>query len=143
MYMRAVLAGTVIAEVDDAETIMIEGNHYFPPSALAAGELVESPTPYTCPWKGESQYYSLRSEEHTSELQSREKLVCRLLLEKKKTIKRSRVDARVEHVTWHPESATLFGLTPAHRLDSGADGVRRPAYALLSSGSSSAEPPGY
>src|SRR5690606_39473573 len=28
-----------------------------------------------------------RSEEHTSELQSREKLVCRLLLEKKKTIK--------------------------------------------------------
>src|SRR5690606_40722099 len=29
-----------------------------------------------------------RSEEHTSELQSRENLVCRLLLEKKKTIKR-------------------------------------------------------
>src|SRR5690606_41373235 len=30
-----------------------------------------------------------RSEEHTSELQSREKLVCRLLLEKKKTINQS------------------------------------------------------
>src|SRR5207302_9067752 len=30
-----------------------------------------------------------RSEEHTSELQSRENLVCRLLLEKKKTISRS------------------------------------------------------
>src|SRR5690606_41892521 len=29
---------------------------------------------------------ALRSEEHTSELQSREKLVCRLLLEKKKQI---------------------------------------------------------
>src|SRR5690606_41627974 len=29
----------------------------------------------------------LRSEEHTSELQSRENLVCRLLLEKKKNIK--------------------------------------------------------
>src|SRR5690606_40502760 len=29
----------------------------------------------------------VRSEEHTSELQSREKLVCRLLLEKKKTVK--------------------------------------------------------
>jgi len=57
--MRAVLAGTVIAEVDDAETIRIEGNQYFPPSALRAGELVESPTPYTCPWKGVSQYYSL------------------------------------------------------------------------------------
>src|SRR5690606_3827891 len=57
--MRAVLAGTVIAEVDDAETIVIEGNHYFPPSALRAGELVESPTPSTCPGKGASQYYSL------------------------------------------------------------------------------------
>src|SRR5690606_40941401 len=30
-------------------------------------------------------YHGLRSEEHTSELQSRENLVCRLLLEKKKT----------------------------------------------------------
>src|SRR3712207_983339 len=30
--------------------------------------------------------YSMRSEEHTSELQSRQYLVCRLLLEKKKTI---------------------------------------------------------
>src|SRR3712207_8156504 len=29
-------------------------------------------------------YYDLRSEEHTSELQSRQYLVCRLLLEKKK-----------------------------------------------------------
>src|SRR5690606_14603998 len=33
----------------------------------------------------------LRSEEHTSELQSRENLVCRLLLEKKKTKKRVKI----------------------------------------------------
>src|SRR5215475_9756337 len=33
-----------------------------------------------------------RSEEHTSELQSREKVVCRLLLEKKKTIASGRPD---------------------------------------------------
>src|SRR2546422_4976687 len=33
----------------------------------------------------------LRSEEHTSELQSRLHLVCRLLLEKKKTVNRTRV----------------------------------------------------
>src|SRR5690606_41537910 len=32
----------------------------------------------------EHHFRALRSEEHTSELQSREKLVCRLLLEKKK-----------------------------------------------------------
>src|SRR5690606_41157675 len=42
-------------------------------------------------WMAESRYWrsaarkcALRSEEHTSELQSRENLVCRLLLEKKK-----------------------------------------------------------
>src|SRR3712207_8899996 len=35
---------------------------------------------------GIATYASVRSEEHTSELQSRQYLVCRLLLEKKKTI---------------------------------------------------------
>src|SRR5690606_39860921 len=34
----------------------------------------------------ETQLKELRSEEHTSELQSRENLVCRLLLEKKKAV---------------------------------------------------------
>ncbi|MGB3730506.1 DUF427 domain-containing protein [Microbacterium sp.] len=57
--MKAVLEGTVIAEADDGDTILIEGNHYFPATALRRGELVESPTPYTCPWKGVCQYYSL------------------------------------------------------------------------------------
>src|SRR5436309_6495083 len=38
-------------------------------------------TPASAAWRRNS----LRSEEHTSELQSRENLVCRLLLEKKKT----------------------------------------------------------
>src|SRR3712207_8695721 len=36
--------------------------------------------------------YDSRSEEHTSELQSRQYLVCRLLLEKKKKIKLQRKD---------------------------------------------------
>src|SRR5690606_41713303 len=39
-------------------------------------------TPYPCPDSGGTP--GARSEEHTSELQSRENLVCRLLLEKKK-----------------------------------------------------------
>ncbi|GAA1538188.1 uncharacterized protein (DUF427 family) [Microbacterium ginsengiterrae] len=56
--MKAVLAGTVIAEADDADLISIEGNWYFPLTSVAPGVLVESPTPYTCPWKGEAQYYS-------------------------------------------------------------------------------------
>src|SRR2546430_7464612 len=37
----------------------------------------------------EAEANSLRSEEHTSELQSQSNLVCRLLLEKKKTITNS------------------------------------------------------
>src|SRR2546422_6521688 len=37
---------------------------------------------------------SLRSEEHTSELQSRLHLVCRLLLAKKKNLERRLLDAR-------------------------------------------------
>src|SRR5690606_40695581 len=39
-----------------------------------------------CGWNGKNDFFcSVRSEQHTSELQSRENLVCRLLLEKKKT----------------------------------------------------------
>src|SRR5436309_10336935 len=37
-------------------------------------------------WKPWGWFSGIRSEEHTSELQSRENLVCRLLLEKKKTM---------------------------------------------------------
>jgi uncharacterized protein (DUF427 family) len=57
--MKAVLDGTVIAEADEGELILIEGNKYFPPTSVREGVLVESPTPYTCPWKGECQYYSV------------------------------------------------------------------------------------
>src|SRR2546430_7540154 len=39
----------------------------------------------------------VRSEEHTSELQSQSNLVCRLLLEKKKKHKKNRVDLRIRH----------------------------------------------
>ncbi len=57
--MKAVLAGTVIAEAPEDDLIRIEGNWYFPPASVAPGALVESPTPYTCPWKGVCQYYSI------------------------------------------------------------------------------------
>src|SRR3712207_7981875 len=47
-------------------------------------------TPCSCRYRpaGESFLIAPRSEEHTSELQSRQYLVCRLLLEKKKKLKR-------------------------------------------------------
>jgi len=55
--MKAKFHGTTIAESDD--TIIIEGNHYFPPDAVRMEFLKSSATPYTCPWKGESQYYDI------------------------------------------------------------------------------------
>src|SRR2546429_3885496 len=56
----------------------------FPYTTLfrSAGTGVPAPMPTRWPWRPER-----RSEEHTSELQSRLHLVCRLLLEKKKTHK--------------------------------------------------------
>src|SRR3712207_8379004 len=46
-----------------------------------------NPTPWPAAWSTSAISIELRSEEHTSELQSRQYLVCRLLLEKKKNIK--------------------------------------------------------
>ena len=57
--MRAHLNGVVIAEAPESELISIEGNWYFPPNSLIPGVLSESPTPYTCPWKGVCQYYTV------------------------------------------------------------------------------------
>jgi uncharacterized protein (DUF427 family) len=57
----ATLNGTVIAQADEADVLHIEGNVYFPPSSVKKEYLVESPTPYTCPWKGECQYFSVKN----------------------------------------------------------------------------------
>lgn len=64
--MKAVLEGTVVAEADDDDLISIEGNWYFPPASVREGVLEPSPTPYTCPWKGACQYYTVRVGDHTS-----------------------------------------------------------------------------
>ncbi len=57
--MKAIINNTVIAEATDDELISIEGNWYFPPSSIRPGFLSESPTPYTCPWKGACQYFTV------------------------------------------------------------------------------------
>ncbi|MCU1570065.1 MAG: hypothetical protein JWR33_806 [Naasia sp.] len=59
--MKAVLNDIVIAEADPSDLIKIEGNWYFPPQSVNAELLQKSSTPYTCPWKGECQYFSLKS----------------------------------------------------------------------------------
>ena len=48
--------GIVIAQSD--ETVVVEGNHYFPASSVTA-ELVDSGTHTTCPWKGVASYKSV------------------------------------------------------------------------------------
>jgi uncharacterized protein (DUF427 family) len=57
--MQAVLGDRVIATAEDDDLVRIEGNWYFPPASVDWAGLEESPTPYTCPWKGVCQYYSL------------------------------------------------------------------------------------
>lgn len=57
--MKAAFAGAVIAEAEESDLIYVEGNWYFPLSSTKEGALIESATPYTCPWKGEAQYYSV------------------------------------------------------------------------------------
>jgi uncharacterized protein (DUF427 family) len=57
--MKAHVNGTVIADAPESELIKIEGNWYFPPSSIVEGMLTTSPTPYTCPWKGECQYFTV------------------------------------------------------------------------------------
>ena len=47
----------VIARSDD--TVVVEGNHYFPLEAVDAAVLKPSATTSFCPWKGTAHYYSL------------------------------------------------------------------------------------
>jgi uncharacterized protein (DUF427 family) len=49
--------GTVVAESDD--TVVVEGNHYFPRSAVREDLLRPSSTTSVCPWKGTASYHSL------------------------------------------------------------------------------------
>lgn len=55
--MRAIYNNQVIAESDN--TIVIEGNHYFPPNSVKKEFLTESNTNTTCPWKGVASYYNV------------------------------------------------------------------------------------
>lgn len=57
--MKATIEGKVIADAADSDVISIEGNSYFPPSALTADVFSDSPTAYTCPWKGVAQYHDV------------------------------------------------------------------------------------
>lgn len=58
MTVRAEWNGTVLAESDD--TVVVEGNHYFPVSAIRTEYFAPSDTHTVCPWKGTASYYTVR-----------------------------------------------------------------------------------
>ena len=55
--MKAIWNDTVIAESDD--TVIVEGNHYFPPGSVKKDHIQPSDTHSTCPWKGLASYYDV------------------------------------------------------------------------------------
>ena len=55
--MKAVWNNQVIAESE--ETVVVEGNHYFPPSSINKSYFKETETHTICPWKGQASYYTL------------------------------------------------------------------------------------
>jgi uncharacterized protein (DUF427 family) len=55
--MKAIWNGVVIAESD--KTIVVEGNHYFPPDSLHKEFFKPSNTTTVCGWKGTANYYTL------------------------------------------------------------------------------------
>ncbi len=55
--MKAIWNGVVVAESDD--TVVIEGNHYFPEAAVKREYLTFSNHRSGCPWKGQAHYHSL------------------------------------------------------------------------------------
>ncbi|ETK30534.1 DUF427 domain-containing protein [Microbispora corallina] len=61
---KATWNGAVIAESDD--TVVVEGNHYFPREAVDASLLRESDTHTVCPWKGTASYYSIEVDGRTN-----------------------------------------------------------------------------
>ena len=55
--MKATWNNTVIAESDD--TVLVEGNHYFPEASLRKEYTTFSNHRSSCQWKGQALYYSL------------------------------------------------------------------------------------
>lgn len=55
--MKATWNGTVIAESDD--TVIVEGNHYFPRDSIKPEFYRDSTMTSVCPWKGDAAYFDV------------------------------------------------------------------------------------
>ena len=56
--MKAIWENTIVAQSN--QTIVVAGNHYFPPDAIKKDYLAPSDTRSTCPWKGVANYYHVK-----------------------------------------------------------------------------------
>jgi len=63
--MRATWKGAVLAESD--ETVVVEGNHYFPADSIKREHFRESDTHTVCPWKGTASYKDVVVDGKTSD----------------------------------------------------------------------------
>jgi uncharacterized protein (DUF427 family) len=55
---KAVWKGVTLAESD--QTVLVEGNHYFPPESINKVFFMESESHTVCPWKGVASYYTIK-----------------------------------------------------------------------------------
>ncbi len=62
---RAIFNGAVLAESD--ETVVVEGNHYFPPDSIDRQYFKASDHTSICPWKGEASYYHVEANGQVNE----------------------------------------------------------------------------
>ena len=62
---KAEFNGRTLAE--STRTEQVEGNHYFPRESVDMSKFEPSPTQYTCPWKGDAEYFHLLVDGQTVE----------------------------------------------------------------------------
>jgi uncharacterized protein (DUF427 family) len=63
--MKAIWNSQVIAQSND--TIVVEGNHYFPENSLTSKYFSDSTSHTTCPYKGEASYFNVNVDGNLNE----------------------------------------------------------------------------
>ena len=62
--LRATWQGVTLAESDD--TVVVEGNHYFPPDSIDRRYFRKSAEQSVCPWKGVAGYFDVVVGDHVN-----------------------------------------------------------------------------
>jgi uncharacterized protein (DUF427 family) len=62
--MKAIWNGATLAESDD--TVVVEGNHYFPSESIHSQYFSDSDTHSICPWKGQASYKTIEVDGQTN-----------------------------------------------------------------------------